>query len=155
MGLADLCKRVRELEIGLLIARATKVCNCRFGQETMYHSAAELAKLLKTYCPIHEVRDLGHFRCVPAGVPLRPEDRALCSCSRSTVREFVQDTRGPLSREEFEEISQAWEAELTAGATQRFQTDEAQAKRLLQQYEASKRRADASSRTLPWENKRW
>jgi len=100
MGLPALEKRMRVLELALLREARGMQCSCRPGQETGYHNAEELEKILKIRCPVHNIRDLGYLRWTPSGMPLRPEDRDFCSCPPCAIRDFLQGERGPLTEEE-------------------------------------------------------
>ena len=153
MALALLRKRVRRLERELQ-AQSARKCTCRSGQETRYHNAAELARIAGIHCLVHEFRDLGEPIWVSQGLPLRQEDQGLCSCPTSAVRNFVQGTRGALSKEEQAEANRVWEMEFTEDAQERFRGDQMQVGRLLQQYEREKRRAHAHWKAMSQQDKR-
>ena len=145
--------RIRALETAVAV-RSGRECNCRYNQETSYHSAAELAQIMEIRCPMHEVRDLGHLRWVPSGLPLRTEDREFCSCPPFAIREFLQGSRGPLTQEEQEEACRVWDEQFTEQADQSFHADQVHVRLLLQKYERGKRRTNAISSALPRQNKR-
>jgi|SRR5947209_7193692 len=139
MGLPGLAKRVRALERALL-REGTRECTCRSGQETSYHTAAELEQIMDIRCPVHDVRDLGHLRWTPSGLPLRPEDRDLCSCPPCAVRDFVQGTRGPLTLEEQEVEERRWKREYAEDSDEEFRREHGRAEVLLRRYQQKKRR---------------
>jgi hypothetical protein len=154
MGLPILKERVRTLERKLLQAQTASKCTCRSGQETRYHHAAELARISKMRCAVHGLRDLGDITWVPQDLPLRQEDQDFCSCPPAAVRDFLQGTRGPLSREEHAEACRVWDLEFTEDAQERFCTDQVQVRQLLQQYEGARRRAHAGSSAMSRQDKR-
>ena len=125
MGLPALEKRVRALEQAWFGEARGRQCNCRSGRETSYHSAAELEEIMNVHCPVHDVRDLGHVNWIPSGLPLRAEDRDLCSCPPCAVRDFVQGTRGPLTLEEQEGEKQRWEQEYAEASHEEFRREQA------------------------------
>jgi hypothetical protein len=116
------------------------VCNCRSGEETRYHTAADLARILSVPCPAHEVRHVGWLLWVPPSTPLRLEDRSLCSCPPSAGRSWREGTRGPLNDEEREQEYGRWEEQLGAEAREQFRRDQVLIKRLLHAYQRNKRR---------------
>jgi hypothetical protein len=138
MGIAALEKRVRAIEQALFAAG--KQCICRTGEQTTYHSAEELRKLMDIRCPAHGFRDLGCLRCLPRRLPLQPEDQNLCSCPPCPVREFLQGQRGPLTEVEQQAVEQMWEEEFCAGSDE-FRRGQSRLESLLRKYEFSKRNA--------------
>jgi len=140
MGVAGLERRVRVLERALLQHSSAKGCNCRFGQQTRYHTATELEQIMVMCCPVHDIRDLGHVRWIASGLPLRAEDRDLCCCPPCAVRDFVQGTRGPLSVEEQEAEERRWEQEYAEASDEEFRREQARAEVLLHRYQQKKRR---------------
>jgi hypothetical protein len=137
MGLAALEKRIQALE--QYFSATGMECNCRTGEQTTYHNAEELEKLLEIRCPVHGFRDLGHLRWLPRELPLQPDDQSLCSCSPSPVREFLWGRRGPLTELEHEDEAQRWEREFGSGSDQVFRKEQARVERLRQGYENTKR----------------
>ncbi len=125
MGLPALEKRVRALEQALFGEARGRQCNCRSGRETSYHRTAELEEIMKVRCPVHDIRDLGYLRWAPSGMPLRAEDRDLCSCPPCTVREFLQGERGPLTEEEQQAEKQRWEQEYAEASHEEFRREQA------------------------------
>lgn len=137
MGFAALEKRIRALE--RFFSAPGKKCNCRTGEQTTYHNAEELRKLMEIRCPAHGFRDLGRLRWLPRGLPLRPDDHNLCSCSPCPTRELLQGRRGPLTDLEHEEETQRWERGFGPGSDQAFREEQARVARLRQKYEYTKR----------------
>ena len=115
-------------------------CRCRAGRQTRYHTSEELKRILDVRCPVQGFRHLGRLRRVGSGIPLVPEDQDLCSCPPSSVREFLQARRGPLTQVEQAAEERSWEGEFTPAAEEDFRRDQAWARQLLQKYEYSKRR---------------
>jgi len=89
-------------------------------------------------CPVHRFRDLGDLRWLPSRLPLLSEDRTLCSCPPSPVREFLQGKRGPLTELEQEEEERRWERECAPGRDEEFRREQARAERLLYEYQKRK-----------------
>lgn len=116
------------------------VCNCRAGQATRYHTAADLAEILSIHCPVHDVRDLGCVLWLPPSSPLRSEDRDLSSCLPCAAREWREGRRGPLTEAEWEQEYRSWEEQLSVEAIERFRHDQTRAKQLLQRYERRRRK---------------
>jgi hypothetical protein len=139
MGLAGIERRVGVLERALVRRLGAKDCNCRFGQQTSYHTATELEQIIEICCPVHDVRDLGHVRWIPSGLPLRAEDRDLCSCPPCAVRDFVQGTRGPLTLEEQEREERRWQQEYAEASHEEFRREQARGGVLLHSYQQKKR----------------
>jgi hypothetical protein len=139
MGFALLEKRVRALEQAF--SAIAKQCSCRSGKQTLYHSGEELKKLMDIRCPAHGFRDLGHLRWLPSGLPLRPDDQNLCSCSPSPVRDFLQGRRGSLTELEQEKEEQRWEQDYGASSDGEFRREQTRVGHLLKKYEHAKRRA--------------
>ena len=139
MGFAALEKRIRALEQAF--AATGDQCNCRTGQHTAYHSAAELKKLMAIRCPAHGFRDLGYMRWLPARLPLRAEDQTFCSCPPCSVREFLLGRRGPLTEEEQKGVEHMWEEEFGADQAEAFRREQARLEPLLRKYEYNKRNA--------------
>ncbi len=134
--LSLLLRRIIALEAA---TRAT-VCNCRWDQETFYHTTTDLASIMAVPCSVHALRDLGCLLWLPPSSPLRPEDSTLCTCPPCAAREWREGRRGPLTKEEQEEEYHRWEEQLSAEAIEKFRCDQAQAKQLLRAYELRKRR---------------
>ena len=103
-------KRLRALET---IARVTAGCKCRFSQETFFHSVADLERIMSVCCPVHIFCDLGELSWAPFSMPLRTEDRLLCSCPSSPTREWLEGNRGPLMEEEQTQECLSWERVLS------------------------------------------
>jgi hypothetical protein len=137
MGIAALEKRLRALEQAF--SATGKLCSCRPGGQTTYHSAEELKNIMDVRCPAHGFRDLGHLRWLPSGLPLQPDDKNLCSCPPCPVRDFLQGRRGPLTEVEEEEEEQRWEREYGAGSDDEFRREQARVEQLLQRYVYTKR----------------
>jgi len=137
MGFAALEKRIRGLE--QYLSATGKECNCRTGEQTTYHNAEELEKLMEIRCPAHGFRDLGHLRWLPRGLPLQSDDQSLCSCSPSPVREFLRGRRGPLTELEHQEWTQRWEREYGSSSDEKFRHEQARLARLRQEYETPSR----------------
>jgi hypothetical protein len=110
-------------------------CNCRQGESTAYHTAADLAAILATRCPVHDFCQLGDLQWVPTSMPLRFGDQALCTCPPSATRDFLQKNRGPLTYAEQQNEQCILQEEFTDNADQRFMVDQAKVKYLLQRYE--------------------
>lgn len=126
-------------------------CNCRQGdEETFYHSAADLEKILAVPCPVHGNRSLGHVSWVPSGTPLKGEDRQLCVCPPSPAREWQEGRRGPLTGEEQEAECGNWMQEVTEEADRRFHQEQIKVRSLLQRCEQARRRQSVS---VPGEDK--
>ena len=138
MRFAAFEKRVRALEQAL--SAAGKQCVCRKGRQTCYHNAEELKAMMDIPCHLHGFRDLGDLRWVPSGLPLRSEDRIICSCPPSPVREFLQGERGPLTGIEHEEEERRWGRECSPDSDEEFRCDQARAESLLNEYNKRKRR---------------
>jgi hypothetical protein len=128
-GFMALTRRIAELES----AARGHICNCRGGEATVYHTAADLARIRNVHCPVHGERDLGLLVCLPPGGPLRPDDRALCSCPPCAAREWREGQRGPLTEGEREDEIRSWEEQLSGEAMEKFDHDQAQVKPLLRQ----------------------
>jgi hypothetical protein len=103
-------KRLRALEAA---SRFSAGCKCRFSDETLFHSAADLERIMSVRCPVHIFRDLGELSWAPSSMPLRTEDRPLCSCPPSPTREWLAGKRGPLTEEEQKQECLAWEQALS------------------------------------------
>ena len=63
-----LTRRIAELES----AARGDICNCRGGEATVYHTAADLARIRNVHCPVHGERDLGLLVCLPPRQPPAP-----------------------------------------------------------------------------------
>lgn len=137
MDFAALEKRISVLEQA--VSATGKHCNCRTGERATYHSAEELKKLMDIRCPAHGFRELGHLRWLPSGLPLRPDDRNLCSCPPCPVRDFLQDRRGPLTEAEQEKEERRWEAEYGTSSDGKFRREQALVEQVLRKYEYDKR----------------
>jgi len=137
MRFADFEERVRALEQAL--SAAGKQCVCRTGRQTSYHSAEELQAMMDIRCPAHGLRDLGDLRWLPSGLPLQPEDQALCSCPPSPVREFLQDSRWTLTEAEQAEEERRWERECSPDSDEEFRCNQVRAESLLNEYYNRKR----------------
>jgi hypothetical protein len=133
MGLAALEKRVRSLEEGL--PATVKECRCRGGQQTMYHNADELKRIMDIRCPVHGFRDLGRLRWVASGLPLQTEDQTFCSCPPCPMREFLLGRRGPLTEVEQADEERKWQRECSAAWDEQFRREQACAAQLLRRYE--------------------
>ncbi len=141
-----LAARVNTLEA--VVRGAT--CNCRVDEETLYHTAADLARIMSVRCPVHNQRDLGYMLWLPPSSPLRLEDRELCSCPPCAAREWREGSRGPLTAEEWEQECRSWEEQLSTEAFGKFRADQARARQLLQQYRRMRRNQHG---TMPGNNK--
>jgi hypothetical protein len=141
-----LAARVNTLEA--VVRGAT--CNCRVDEETLYHTAADLARIMSVRCPVHNQRDLGYMLWLPPSSPLRLEDRELCSCPPCAAREWREGRRGPLTEEEREQEYRSWEEQLSGEAAEQFRRDQARSRQLLQRY-LWKRRNQRG--TMPGNNK--
>ena len=148
--LSTLLPRVSALEAAMLAI----VCNCRRGQETIYHTAADLAAIMAVPCPVHTVRDLGCLLWLPPSSPLRSEDGTLCTCPPCAARAWREGRRGPLIREEQEEECRSWEQQLTGEEMNKVHQNQLQVKRLLRLYVWKKRRMHASS-AMPGKKEGW
>src|ERR1035438_9022341 len=137
MRIAALEKRIRALEQWFWVTG--KLCSCRTGGQTTYHSAEELKNIIDIPCPAHGFRDLGHLRWLPSGLPLQPDDQNLCSCPPSPVRELLQGRRGPLTDVEQEEEEQRWERECGPGSDEEFRREQGRVDQLLKKYVHNKR----------------
>lgn len=140
---------VRLRIVALEATMRSQVCNCRKGQETRYHAAADLARILSVRCPVHEERDLGFLLGVPPSTPLHPEDRRLCSCPPCAAREWREGRRGPLTEEEREQEYRSWEQQMSGEAAEQFRRDQARSRQLLQRYLRKRRNQHG---TLPGDN---
>ncbi len=125
------------------------VCNCRAGQATRYHTAADLAEILNVPCPVHEVRNLGCLLWAPPSTPLRREDRGLCSCPPRAARDWREGKRGTLADEEREQEYRSWEEQVSGEAAGQFRRDQARSRQLLQRYERKRRNQHG---TMPGNN---
>ncbi len=103
-------KRLCALEA---VARFSAGCKCRFLQVTFFHNVADLERIVSVRCPVHIFCDLGELSWAPSSMPLRTEDRALCSCPPSPTREWLDGKRGPLTEEEQIEECLSWEEALS------------------------------------------
>ena len=139
-NLPALEKRVGALEAASLMKSVNKDCDCRVGQTTRYHTAADLGHIMSVSCPVHSFRDLGDLLWVPPGTPLRPEDRYLCSCPPCPTRDLLEGKRGALTEKEQEEECRSWEPELTEHTEENLRIERAQLEALLQTYARKKRR---------------
>lgn len=141
------------LRISALEAKGSgHVCNCRRGEETRYHTAADLACVLSVRCPVHEVRDLGFLLWVPPSTPLHPEDCGLCSCPPCAARDWREGRRGLLTDEEREQEYRSWEEQLSPQPIEGFRRDQDRASHLIQQYERRRRNQHG---TMPGNNQNW
>src|SRR5579863_3877235 len=143
MGLTDLEKRVKELEANVLRTSASRGCSCRSGRQTYYHTSADLEGIMSISCPVHGSRDLGHLLWVPAGTPLLPDDRHLCSCPSCPTRDLLEGTRGLLTKEEQEAECRTWDEELTEATKGKLCIERAREDTLLQKYFRKRRRERA------------
>jgi hypothetical protein len=130
-------KRVRALE--QVVSAAGKQCVCRHGRQTAYHNAEELKAMMDIGCPVHGFRDLGDLRWQPSGLPLQSEDRILCTCPPSPVREFLQGGRGALTGIEHEEEERRWGRECSPDSDEEFRCNQVRAESLLNEYYNRKR----------------
>lgn len=138
MSLPQIEKRVRRLEALSLPVDCR--CNCRTEEVTLYHNAADLARIITARCPVHGIRDLGCVSWVPSGMPLNVEDRCFCSCPPCPAREWLEGKRGPLTEDEQDEECRSWKQQLTTEATAESDRDQATVTRLLQKYRARRER---------------
>lgn len=136
MGLAGIEKRLRAFEE--IVLAGVEKCNCRAGQKTMYHDAAELARIVTVSCPMHSIRDLGEVMWVGRSIPLRREDHQFCSCPLSPLRELLLGRRGPLNEAEHKEQEERWVSEYGPGSEEQFCRDQDRAKQLLRLYRFKK-----------------
>jgi hypothetical protein len=136
-NLAALEKRLCLVERRFL-SRSTDCC-CRPGEETNYHTATELERIMNVRCPIHEFRDLGDIRWVPTGTPLLPEDRDLCACPPSLTRDLLAGSIRFLTPEENGKECGKWRDEFTQKAEQDFRLEQARVAALLRKYLRNKR----------------
>jgi hypothetical protein len=137
--LAALEKRLSAIE-RRVFAEGIEDCKCRVGQQTRYHTATELKKIMDVRCSVHGIRDLGNVSWIPRGLPLHPDDRELCSCPPYAVRDFAQGVRGPLALEEEELWERTWQREYTRTSTTEFRHEQARAEALLQAYPQKERK---------------
>src|SRR5690348_4509137 len=121
MSVAALEKRLIKIEAYL----GKNGCTCRPGQDTTYHTASDLGRILNVACPMHRFRDLGRLLWVPAGTPLLPQDRDLCGCPPNPGRDWLAGTRGPLTEQEQNEECSLWQDEFSEKARQGFKTEQA------------------------------
>jgi hypothetical protein len=135
MSRAALKKRITKLELFVLRRGG---CTCRSGQQTFYHTAAELEQILNVGCPVHGFRDLGCILWVPSGIPMHPEDRDLCGCPSHPGRDWLAGKRGPLAQQEMEESCGQWQAELSEKARQDFRTQQKRSEELITVYQRRK-----------------
>ena len=125
-------KRLRALEALSLFSTG---CKCRFLQETLFHSAADLEQIMRVRCPVHIFRELGELSRAPFSMPLRTEDQPLCSCSPSPTREWLEGKRGPLTEEEQTQECLGWEQALSQDPKDKMSVEV-----LLNNYYEAKRR---------------
>jgi hypothetical protein len=137
-GRSILERRVEALEAILLKRSVSKDCRCRHGQETLFHTAADLARIMSVPCPLHS-RELGTPLWVPPGTPLRPDDRHLCGCPPSPTRDWLEGGRGPLTVKEQEDECLSWEIEPSAETKKKLRIEEQRIVALLQTYFRKKR----------------
>jgi hypothetical protein len=143
-SLEVLNKRLEVVEKTLARKNQKMSCNCRNAQETKYHTAKDLEKIMQIPCPIHRFRDLGALIRVPEGSPLLVDDRYLCACPPSPTREWLESKRGPLTEAEQREACDKWQLIDEADKTQL--SDDAKISTLLHAYFANKRRRDELQR---------
>lgn len=125
-------KRLRALEA---VSSCRAGCQCRVSQETLFHSAADLERIMSIRCPVHIFRDLGELCWAPASMPLRAEDRPLCSCSPSPTREWLEGKGGPLTKQEQIEEGLSWDQALSEDPDDKMKIET-----LLSNYKARRRR---------------
>lgn len=126
-------KRLRALE--QVLFAGTVECTCRVRQKTMYHDAAELARIMALSCPIHSICDLGELIWVGRSVPLRREDQQFCSCPPSPLRELLMGRRDVLSEAEQRQEEQRWMREFGSCSDMEFRKDQDRVKQILRIYE--------------------
>jgi len=136
VALAGIEKRLRALE-QILFAGAEE-CNCRVGHKTMYHNAAELARIMAVSCLVHSIRDLGEVMWVGRFLPLRRDDQQFCSCPPSPLRELLLGRRGPLDEAEHREQEERWMREYGASSDEQFCRDQQRVRQLIRTYEFGK-----------------
>src|SRR3954469_25484805 len=93
-------KKIKRLErIALEKAREQVLanCNCRTGQSTVWHTAADLEAIMSITCPVHGFRYLRSFWQISPSDPLDPEHRHLCSCPPNIHRDRLEGKRGPIT----------------------------------------------------------
>jgi hypothetical protein len=93
-------RRLSRLEHVVAERTKPRICNCR--EETQYHDADCLDRLLKRMprvCPIHSFRDLGSLQRVFLFFPLISGDRQFCPCPPDRWRSFVLG-KGPSTIED-------------------------------------------------------
>lgn len=93
-------KRLSRLEHIVVETTKPRICNCR--EETQYHNADCLDRLLKRMprvCPIHSFRDLGSLKQVCSSSPLISGDSRFCPCPPHPWRSFIL-SKGPHTKEE-------------------------------------------------------
>jgi hypothetical protein len=139
MNFSTLERRLKVIEMNASKRSTNKNCICRQGQRTIFHTAADLEKIIAIICPTHGFRDLGDLLWVASGTPLRKEDRLLCSCPTSPTRDWLEGKRGLLTPKEQEEECRSWEEEdLSEG----FRIERVRVNALLHKYLIVKRRYD-------------
>jgi hypothetical protein len=125
-------KRLRALEA---LIRFGAGCKCRFLHVTLFHSVADLERIMRVRCPVHAFCDLGELFWAPLSMPLRTEDRPLCSCPPSPTREWLEGKRGPLTEEEQTQECLSWEQALSEDPEDKMRVEA-----LLNSYYKAKRR---------------
>lgn len=116
-------------------SRISAGCKCRFSEQTFFHSGADLERIMSVRCPLHIFRDLGNLSWAPLSMPLRAEDRPLCTCSPSPTREWLEGKRGPLTEEEQTQECLSWEQALSEDPEDKMKVDA-----LVNNYYKTKRR---------------
>jgi hypothetical protein len=124
-------KRLRKIEV---VFAKKNGCTCRPGQETTYHTPEDLEKIMAVGCPVHGFRELGRFSWVHETSPLRLEDRNLCNCPANPTRDWLADTRGPLSRDEQEEQCRGWHQAFSSEGRQMFRAQQGRVTILIKNY---------------------
>ncbi len=123
-------KRLRALE-----AAFSAGCKCRSSQRTFFHSVPDLERIMSLRCPVHIFCDLGELSWAPSSMPLKTEDRLLCSCPPSPTREWLDGKRGPLTEEEQTQECLTWEQALSEDPEDKMRVEV-----LLNNYYEAKRR---------------
>jgi hypothetical protein len=131
-------KRLRALEA---VTRFSAGCKCRFLHVTFFHSAADLERIMSVRCPVHVFCDLGELSWAPFSMPLRTEDRPLCSCPPSPTREWLDGKRGPLTEGEQTQECRGWEQALSEDPEDKMRVEV-----LLNNYYKAKRRRNETMR---------
>ena len=136
MNFGGLEKRVRILE--QTFRAAEKPCICRVDGETTFHSAHELEAIMRIPCPLHVFRELGRFKWLSSGLPLRSDDQQFCSCAPSILRDYLQGRKGTLNQLEIQQAESAWERTYGPGSEKTWSVEQSLVRQLIQRYEQHK-----------------